>query len=230
MVLLDTNPDDSHVRSMEISAQTHFRLAPQGGLLVVLSSPSGGGKSTVARALLAADARMDYSVSVTSRPPRGDEADGRDYHFVKAEEFHEMIADDEFYEWAEVHDNFYGTRRKLVDEKLACGKDVVLDLDIVGGLNIKKANRRAVLIFIVPPSFAVLEQRLRGRKTDSEEQIQKRLRNARSELNFIQKYDYAVVNDGLDATVTAIRRIIDAERHSTRNLRVVAEAVEPPLA
>lgn len=190
-------------------------------LLVVLSSPSGGGKSSVARALLASDPNMAYSISVTSRPPRGDEQPGCDYHFVSEQEFFSLIEQNAFYEWARVHDNLYGTLRKHVDEKLSEGRDVVLDLDVVGGLNLKKATPRAVLIFILPPSFEVLERRLRGRQTDSEEEIQKRLRNARNELNFAEKYDYVVLNEDLEATIAAIRGIIEAEHHSTRHQRVL---------
>lgn len=199
-----------------------FSLHPQ-ALLIVLSSPSGGGKSSVARALLDADPNLTYSVSVTSRKPRGNEVDEQDYYFVSEEEFFERVGRDEFYEWARVHDNLYGTWKPVVDAKLAQGKDVVLDLDVVGGLNIKKANPNAVLVFILPPSFDVLEMRLRGRQTDPEEEIQKRLRNARSELNFTDKYDYAVLNEDLDSTIHTIRRIIDAERHATRHQKIVME-------
>ncbi len=160
-------------------------------------------------------------MSVTSRPCRGDEVDSRDYHFVSEEEFHEAIAKDLFYEWAKVHGNYYGTRKDLVDAKLAAGQDVVLDLDVVGGLNIKKLNDKALLIFVLPPSLAILEQRLTKRNTDKDEVIQLRLRNARNEIHFAQKYDYAVVNEDLTHTIAIIRKIIDAERHSSKHQRVV---------
>ncbi|MGC8740474.1 MAG: guanylate kinase [Candidatus Sumerlaeaceae bacterium] len=189
-------------------------------MLIVLSSPSGGGKSSVCRALLAADPNLDYSVSVTSRPPRPGEVDGRDYWFVSEEEFLRLIEQNAFYEWARVHDNYYGTRRDLVEEKLARGRDVVMDLDVVGGLTIKKLCDRSVLIYVLPPSLKVLEARLRARGTDSEPVIQKRLRNARHEINFAEKYDFVVINDDLDHTVTIIRRIIEAQRHASRNQRV----------
>lgn len=191
-------------------------LRPQ-GLLIILSSPSGGGKSSICRALLNADTRLGYSVSVTSRPQRSDEVDGRDYYFVSEDEFNRMIGEGAFYEWAKVHGNFYGTRRDLVDEKLAAGMDVVLDLDVVGGLNIKKMNDRAVLVFVLPPSLKVLEARLRGRNTDNDEVIRTRLRNARMEIHFAQKYDYAVVNEDLNQTIGIIGQIIDAERHSSKH-------------
>ncbi len=195
-------------------------LEPE-GMLVVLSSPSGGGKSSICRALLSADTQLEYSVSTTSRPPRRDESDGRDYLFIPEEEFTKLIETECFYEWAKVHDNFYGTRRDVVDAKLSAGKDVVLDLDVVGGLNIKKVTEKAVLIFVLPPSLRVLEERLRNRNTDREDIIQKRLKNARQEINFAQKYDYAVVNEDLQQTIVTIRQIIAAERHSSRHLKVL---------
>ncbi|MGB9692165.1 MAG: guanylate kinase, partial [Candidatus Sumerlaeaceae bacterium] len=155
-----------------------------------------------------------------SRPPRPGEVDGRDYWFVSEEEFLRLIEQNAFYEWARVHDNYYGTRRDLVEEKLARGRDVVMDLDVVGGLTIKKLCDRSVLIYVLPPSLKVLEARLRARGTDSEPVIQKRLRNARHEINFAEKYDFVVINDDLDHTVTIIRRIIEAQRHASRNQRV----------
>lgn len=196
-----------------------IRLIPQ-PLLVVLSSPSGGGKSSICRALLASDSRLDYSISTTSRPARADEANGQDYDFITEKRFYELVEEGMFLEWAKVHDNLYGTRRDIVDAKLASGKDVVMDLDVVGGLNIKKSTERAVLIFVLPPSLSVLEERLRRRNTDRDDVIQKRLLNARHEINFAQKYDYAVVNHDLQETITSIRRIIDAERHSSRHQTV----------
>jgi guanylate kinase len=202
-----------------------IELVPE-GMLIILSSPSGGGKSSICRALLAADPRLDYSISTTSRQPRGDEQDGREYHFVEDSHFMELVSDNRFYEWARVHGNLYGTRRDLVDAKLAAGKDVVLDIDVTGGLNIKKITEKAVLIFVLPPSMDVLEQRLRARNTDRKEEIERRLQNARNEIWFAQKYDYAVVNSDLHHTIDIIRRIIDAERHSSRHQRVLITGVD----
>jgi guanylate kinase len=200
-------------------------------MLIVLSSPSGGGKSSVCRALLAADPNLAYSVSVTSRPPRPGEVHGRDYWFVSEEEFCKLIEADAFYEWAKVHDNYYGTRRDLVESMLNEGRDVVMDLDVVGGLTIKKMSQRAVLIYVLPPSLKILEQRLRARGTDPEHVIQKRLRNARQEINFAEKYDYVVINDDLEKTIATIRRIIEAQRHASRHQRVkiTGEDAEYPL-
>ncbi|PKO17599.1 guanylate kinase [candidate division BRC1 bacterium HGW-BRC1-1] len=187
------------------------------GMLIVLAAPSGGGKSTVARALLESDSQLAYSISTTTRPPRHDELDGIHYNFVTEEKFRDLIAADSFYEWARVHDNFYGTRRDVVDARLAQGVDVVMDLDVTGSLNVKKANLGAVLIFILPPSFAVLEERLRRRGTDDEAVILKRLRNARMEVHFAEKYDYVVVNDEIEKTISTIRLIVEAERHSANH-------------
>lgn len=195
-------------------------LKPQ-GMLIILSSPSGGGKSSICKALLGADCRLGYSVSVTSRAQRGHEVDGRDYYFVSEEEFNRLIAAESFYEWARVHGNFYGTRRDLVDAKITNGMDVVLDLDVQGGLNIKKLNDKAVLIFVLPPSLKVLEQRLRGRNTDDEAVIQTRMRNARLEIPFAHKYDYVVVNEDLEQTIAIIRKIVDAERYSSKHQTIV---------
>jgi guanylate kinase len=190
-------------------------------MLIVLSSPSGGGKSSICRALLDSDPRLGYSVSVTSRPRRRDEIDGRDYHFLNESDFHKLVAENKFYEWAKVHGNYYGTRRDLVDARLAAGQDVVLDLDVVGGLNIKKMNEKAILIFVLPPSLQILEERLRNRNTDNDEVIQLRLRNARHEINFAQKYDFAVLNEDLGHTISIIRKIVDAERYSARHQTVL---------
>lgn len=187
------------------------------GSLVVLSSPSGGGKSSICKALLGSDPQLGYSVSTTSRDRRGDEIDGRDYHFVTPERFGELIAADAFYEWARVHGNFYGTRREQIDAMLANGKDVVMDLDVNGGLAIKKLNDAAVLVFVLPPSMEVLEARLRHRNTDGEEVIVTRLRNARHEIHFAQKYDYVVVNEDLQRTIKLIHRIVECERHSAKH-------------
>ncbi len=201
------------------------------GMLIVLAAPSGGGKSTVARALLESDSQLAYSISTTTRPPRHDELDGIHYNFVTEEEFRDLIAADAFYEWARVHDNFYGTRRDVVDARLAQGVDVVMDLDVTGSLNVKKANLGAVLIFILPPSFAVLEERLRRRGTDDEAVILKRLRNARMEVHFAEKYDYVVVNDEIEKTISTIRLIVEAERHSANHqtMTISDEDVEPSV-
>jgi guanylate kinase len=187
------------------------------GMLIVLSSPSGGGKSSVCQALLKRDNRLVYSVSFTSRPPRGDEVNGQHYNFVSEDEFERLVQKECFYEWARVHGNLYGTRRDLVEMKLAEGRDIVLDLDVQGSLQIKHKNPKAVMVFILPPSMRVLEERLRKRNTDSDETINRRLHNARVEINQAAKYDYVVVNEDLQETIEIIWRIIESERHSVRH-------------
>ncbi|MCE5231110.1 guanylate kinase [bacterium] len=189
------------------------------GMLYVISAPSGGGKSVVVQQLLATMPGLTYSVSVTSRPMRPGEVDGREYQFVKREEFEQMIRDDLFYEWAEVHGNFYGTRESTVREALDRGTDVLLDIDIQGGMSVKWRSPDAVLLFLMPPSMEILEQRLRARKTDSDEQIRIRLENARREMDFWRFYDFVVVNDVLEQTVQSAKNILEAERHRARRLR-----------
>lgn len=190
------------------------------GLLMVLSAPSGGGKSVVLRRLLESESGLTYSVSVTSRPPRTGEVDGRDYHFVDRPTFERMIREDVFYEWAEVHGHLYGTREDTVEDALDRGLDVAMDLDVRGGLSVKWRRPDSVLVFLMPPSVQVLEQRLRERKTDSEEQIQVRLRNAHEELTHWRLYDYVVVNDSLEETLAAVADILRAERCRARRLRL----------
>lgn len=193
------------------------------GILFVVSAPSGGGKSTILRAVLSSDDTLDYSVSVTSRPPRQGEVHGQSYWFVSEDEFKKMIEEDQFYEWARVHNYLYGTRKDLIAEKLGKGKDVLLDLDVQGALNVKRLSPDSVIIFLLPPSFAELEQRLRVRKLDSEEIIQVRLSNAHKEIEYTAKYDYIVVNDVLDDTIETVKAIIRAERARTSRLTVLVD-------
>ena len=191
------------------------------GLLLVISAPSGGGKSVVLRQLLEQEPDLDYSVSVTSRPPRADEVEGRDYHFVSRDRFEELVREDIFYEWAEVHGHLYGTRADTIEAALGRGKDVTLDIDVQGGLSVKYRSPDSVLIFLMPPSFEVLEQRLRGRDTDNDEAIRTRLENARREMIYWRQYNYLVVNEELDQTVKAVRGILHAERLRVSRLKSV---------
>lgn len=191
------------------------------GMLVVLSAPSGGGKSTVLKTLRAEDPSLGYSVSATTRPPRGEEINGKDYHFITNEEFDRRVQRKEFYEWAFVHGNRYGTLRSVVDEELRRGHDVLLDIDVQGGLAIKKMRPDAVLIFLLPPSLDVLEQRLRGRKTDNPADIELRLRNARKEVCHVHDYDFAVLNDDLRNAVAGVRAVVAAERQRASRLTVL---------
>lgn len=182
------------------------------GVLIVISAPSGGGKSEVLKRLLAEDPRIRYSVSYTSRPPRGNEVDGVNYHFVSRGEFEKLIAADAFYEWAEVHGNLYGTSAKVIEEAIAKGQDVAMDIDVQGGLNVKRRQPLAALIFLMPPSLTILEQRLRGRASDDEDQVQLRMKNALQEIEHWREYDYVVTNEEIERTVSQVRTIVDAAR------------------
>ncbi|MEW5898651.1 MAG: guanylate kinase, partial [Bacillota bacterium] len=171
------------------------------GILVVLSGPSGVGKGTVSQALLQAEPNLVLSVSATTRLPRNGETDGVSYYFVSREKFSLMIEGDEFLEWARVYDNFYGTPRLPVEETLARGKDVLLEIDVQGGLQVKSKLPEAVLIFLLPPSWKELEARLAGRGSESAEEVQKRLQWAKRELQSLSLYDYAVVNERVEKAV-----------------------------
>ncbi len=183
------------------------------GMLLVLSAPSGCGKTTILQRVMAELPGLSFSISHTTRTPRTGEQDGQDYHFVSREQF-KAIGDRRpsgFLEWAEVHTNLYGTSRQDVEARLNDGKDVVLDIDIQGAAQISQ-NARPVTVFIEPPSLAELERRLRGRGTESEESLAVRLTNAEREMQDADKYTYLIVNDRLDEAVEALRSIIIAER------------------
>ena len=190
------------------------------GMLIVVSSPSGGGKSSVIEALLRTDPLMEYSVSVTSRPPRQGEKDGVAYHFVSEAQFRKWIDEGRFYEWAVVYDHLYGTRRDIIMEKLNRGRDVIMDLDFQGGLNIKRQSPDAVLVFLLPPALDVLEKRLRARGTDTEDVIRIRLSNVHEEMRHAMQYDYVLINDNLNETIEDVREIIKAERHRASRLEL----------
>ena len=189
------------------------------GVLVVLSGPSGAGKGTVSQALLRSEPGLVLSISATTRLPRNGETDGVSYYFISREKFLMMIEGDEFLEWARVYDNFYGTPRLPVEETLARGKDVLLEIDVQGGLQVKSKLPEAVLIFLLPPSWKELEARLAGRGSESPEEVQKRLQWAKRELQSLSLYDYAVVNDRVEKAVEQIRSIITAEKCRTARFR-----------
>ncbi len=183
------------------------------GILLVLSAPSGCGKTTILKKVMADLPGLVFSVSHTTRQPRPDEQDGRDYHFVSREQFM-AIRDQQpsgFLEWAEVHCNFYGTSRQDVEARLAEGMDVVLDIDVQGASQIRR-NAEPVTIFIAPPSLSELERRLRGRGTESEESLTVRLANAGKEIQDADAYTYLIVNDQLDVAVQELQAVIVAER------------------
>lgn len=194
-------------------------------LLLVLSAPSGGGKSAVLDALVASDSKLSYSISYTTRPKRGNEVDGEDYFFVDRKAFDRMIDANDFYEFAEVHGHMYGTSAKTIDAALAEGNDVAMDVDVQGGVNVRRRMPKdALLIYLMPPSIEVLEARLRGRASDQEDQIRLRMQNAEREMEHWNSYDYVVLNEDLGDTVARVRGIVEAERFNTRRLHVQREA------
>ena len=180
------------------------------GQLIVLSGPSGVGKSTVISELLSERENIYFSVSFTTRQPRVGEEDGVNYNFVSREEFERMIADDELLEYAEYVDNYYGTSMKLIQEKLDAGIDVLLDIEVQGAAKVRARCPDALFIFIIPPSFEELSRRLHRRNTDSEEVIAGRLAKARQEFREIPKYDYLVINDKVANAVHEIEAILTA--------------------
>ncbi|MBB4287342.1 guanylate kinase [Roseospira goensis] len=183
------------------------------GLMLVLSSPSGAGKSTISRALLADEPDLRLSVSVTTRPKRDGEVNGRDYHFITPERFREMVAGDELLEHARVFDNFYGTPRRQVEAELTAGRDVLFDIDWQGTQQLAdKVARDLVRVFILPPSTAELERRLRARAQDPEDVVQRRMAKAADEMSHWAEYDYIVVNTDVTAAIARVRAILTAER------------------
>ena len=178
---------------------------------IILSSPSGGGKTTIAHKLLAMRQDIGYSVSATTRPPREGEVDGRDYHFRSLKEFKRGQAAGEFAESAEVHGHLYGTLRAEVDRVLASGKHVIMDIDVQGTRQFAEAFPESVLIFVLPPSADALIGRLSARGTEDPKSLIRRFRSAKNELKAIDLYQYVVVNDEVDSAVAAIASIIEAE-------------------
>jgi guanylate kinase len=197
----------------------------QRGLLFIVSAPSGTGKTTLVERLVQALPNLRMSRSYTSRVAREGERDGVDYNFISRQEFEERVARGEFLEWADVFGNYYGTCRPDVEQSLAEGQDVVLVIDVQGARQVKAGRVDHTAIFVLPPSFEVLEQRLRGRSKDTEEQMQRRLATSRAEAASYVDYDYVVVNDAVEPTVVRLREIIAAERSRTQRMTQIAEAI-----
>ena len=181
------------------------------GILLVISAPSGTGKTTLINRLRAEFPRLAFSVSYTTRRPRAGERNGREYHFVDPETFIGLRSADELAEWAEVHGNFYGTSRPAVQAMLDQGRDVLFDIDVQGSRQLRQAFTQGAFVFLFPPSMRILQQRLRGRGTESEESLVKRLANARQELEQAEFFDYWIVNDDLESAYRDLRCVYQAE-------------------
>jgi guanylate kinase len=180
-------------------------------LIIVISAPSGVGKTTLTKRLLQISS-FTYSVSFTTRPPRKNEIEGVDYYFISNEEFQKMVQEEKFVEWARVHGELYGTSIDLLDNAIETKKDVVLEVDVKGGIKIKKKYPKAVLIFLLPPSWQELEKRLNKRGTEVIEKIRERIKQAKKEITYAPSYDYLVVNDNINKALSDILSIVKAER------------------
>lgn len=187
-------------------------IIPRRGTPLVVSAPSGAGKTTLCHRVIQRMSDIVYSVSHTTRPMRGTEVDGRDYHFVQEAQFDQLVEDEAFLEWAHVHGRRYGTTRAQAELHLKAGSDVLFDIDVQGGAQIAAALSDAVLIVILPPSMAVLAERLRNRHTDSAEQIKARLGAASTEILAAASYTHFIVNDNLDEATLALESVVRAER------------------
>lgn len=197
------------------------------GLLIVVSGPSGAGKGTICDALRERFPNIHYSISMTTRAPRPGEKDGVNYYFSTNEHFEALLKEDAFLEHASVYDHYYGTPKKYVYDMLAQGNHVMLEIDIQGAMQVKEKYPEGVFIYVAPPSRNVLEERLRGRRTDTEEVIEARLAKARRELEWIDQYAYLIVNDVLQTSVDQAAAILVAEEcQVARNVRRIAEIKE----
>jgi len=192
------------------------------GVPIVVSAPSGAGKTTICKLIAEKYDNVLYSVSATTRPPRDSETDGIDYFFLSRRKFERWIREGRFVEWAEVHGHYYGTPRELFEENLRKGYNVIMDIDVQGGSNIKKMYPEGIYIFLLTKNVNVLRERLSGRKTDSPSSIKKRLENARVELGYSNRYNYIVINDKIEKTLNRIKAILTAESCSAkRNKEVI---------
>lgn len=191
--------------------------------LIILIAPSGGGKTTIGKAILQREKDINYSVSFTTRNPRGDEVDGKDYCFISQAEFRERIKNGDFLEHANVHGNLYGTSRSFIESRLQAGKHVLLDLDVQGANQIIAKGVNAVTIFILPPSETILKKRLNNRGTDSKDVIERRLTNAVSEIEQVSNFDYLIINDVLEQAINDVICIIRTEEKKITRIHNIKE-------
>jgi len=209
-----------------MSSELNASENEQAGTLFVVSSPSGGGKGTLIQRVLAVIPDISYSVSYTTRAPRPGEVNGREYCFVTRPEFEEMLAAGDFLESAVVHGNLYGTSRNQVVRETSAGRDIILEVDVQGAASVRELKLDSVGVFILPPSFEVLKQRLLARGTDTPESLQVRLRNAPAELKAYSAFDYVIINDDINRAASQLVAIVSAERaRRVRQERVVQNIV-----
>ena len=199
------------------------------GALLIISAPSGAGKTTICRKLLARRKDLRYSVSCTTRAPRPGERDGKHYHFLSREDFKRKIQRGELLEWAMVHDEYYGTPRAFVDDQIKHSLNVIMAIDVQGAMSIRRKHPAAILVFVLPPSMDELKARLAGRR-DASEIVAKRLANSRGELAAAKDYDYVVVNDTLEKAVDQISCILTAETLKTSRLDTSTSSIVTALA
>lgn len=185
------------------------------GLLIVVSGPAGVGKGTIVRNMMENDPNFVISISATSRVPRANEIEGKNYYFKTREQFEEMIKNEDLIEWVEYCGNYYGTPRDLVCSEIEKGNVVILEIEVDGALNVKRLFPDCVLCFIIPPDFSELEKRLRGRGTDTEESINKRLKRAKDEFKYMENYDYLILNDSIENAAQRFFNIVQAEQMRT---------------
>ena len=192
------------------------------GMIIIVSAPSGAGKTSICNSLIKSDKNIVYSISTTTRQPRKGEKNGREYFFVDNKKFKDMVKKNLFVEYAKVHNYFYGTSKKILEETLNKGKDILLDIDVQGAIKIKKQYKDALMIFITTPTLKILKERLIKRNKDSMNVINTRVKNAKKELTYLPRYDYLVLNDKLDISIENVKSIIKAERLSIkRNKNII---------
>lgn len=214
----------SEVKEQPTSATLSEVMAGR-GMLVVVSSPSGGGKGTLIRRALKNVPNLGYSVSFTTRPPREGEVNGRDYFFVSKEEFNSMIEANGFLEWAVVHGNLYGTSHAQVEQERLAGHDIILEIDVQGAMSVRRLASDAISVFILPPSFEILRDRLVGRGSERPDDLALRLRNSRGEVEHYREFQYVIINDDAERAALLLASIIYAERARRERQEEVASQV-----
>ena len=191
------------------------------GMIIIVSAPSGAGKTSICDAVIRDDKNIVYSISTTTRNPRIGEKDGREYFFVDEKKFKQDIKQGKFIEWAKVHNNYYGTSKTLLYDVLSKGKDILLDIDVQGALNIKKKYKNALMLFVMTPTLKELKNRLVKRNKDSKETINTRIENAKKEIKYIGQYDYLILNDKLTQSINNVKAVIKAERLSIKRNKII---------